>query len=1462
MNSFAAMWPQLALLFSFYFWISFCIDCKDSPVSTSNITISSRLNRQHGAKSLKGLSDEPWVGGTGSSNWVSLEFPKPIKLSSLSMTGGDVVVNGTVVKCHVEIFLLEYKKERSTAWERYKPKFLNVTPVFNKQLKELINVKSINITVKKYTGCPAVNLELNCVDNNECTETPNVCGPDEICRNTFGSYYCICQTGFTGNNCRDIDECTENSNACHGDADCTNTAGSYSCNCKDGFTGNGRSSCKDIDECTENSNACHGDADCTNTAGSYSCNCKDGFTGNGRSCRDIDECAKHPYVCDRLAVCHNTPGSYSCNCNPGYSGDGKNNCGDINECTEDPNACGDNAECENNIGSYLCNCNDGYAGDKKMCKDINECNQANLCNLSRSKCVNTPGSYHCKCDKGYTGVGFNCSDIDECGLHKCSRNADCINTVGSFICTCRKGYRGDGMNCIGQDAKITSIRSSNTENKFRFRDRLELFCNASGLPVPKIEWKKEGDDAITHKAKSVNSTKYLWAASTLVIKSLKLNDAGLYNCTAKNEEMDIEGIFVQVIGTPTSPKATIKEVTDTDIHVSWEKPLDSGSSDINRYVVYYYDTSNAKKKSEPFLGDKWSGIISNLSANTEYAIWVVAGNEEGESEHDGDLVHATTLAPKPVALPQPEMGRASDTSVKIQVKKFDSQSEAALQVIVQKVSERRKRSTSGIPNRIYGYKEAKCEELTDCYYIAAEIQNIDIEFVVGDGKMYGNYKNVELEPSTTYNIYTRGVSYNKDKKVNYGDPSPRLQISTKGPGSSAESDDGSVVGLAVGLSVVVVVLIILAFLAFIYIRSKRPQTIEIDPETGEKKGRKKMNSELLPLTRKTHGKRKSGQVEDGSPDPNHPPVATTAFAKYVGKLHKSDDRGFMIQYNTLETSQTYTSDFATSPENKEKNRYANIVAYDVSRVHLKLIDDDDNSSYINASLVDGYNSANAYIATQGPLPGTFNDFWRMVWERNCSSIVMLTNLQERHKLKCHKYWPEESEVYGEITVIATRREQYADYVIRTFLLKMNETEEEREIKQFHFTVWPDHGVPEYPTAILAFQRRVRAYSTRDSGPLAVHCSAGVGRSGTFIVIDCMLARIQSEQAVDIYNYVRYLRTRRMYMVQTEEQYVFCHDALLESILCGNTQMAAHNLRIEMNKLRDRDATTKLTGYEAEFKTLNKVSPSLPKESFTVATYPVNSSKNRYHDILASDHDRVILGDEDDKDDGPYINAVYVDGYKQQNAFVLTQAPLKDTIKDFWQMMYEKHSACVLLLTNLTEEEGDFPQFWPDEGSEDYDVFNVELVSDASKGDTGSEDQFQQEKLSKDIVERKFKITKEEDKSLVIKMFQHLSWTETSVPTDISAIVSLIQRIEKWQQHSGNGPITIVCNDGQGRSGTLAALCSVLERVKTEQVVDVFQTIKALRIQRPGLVKHVEQYQFIHLGVQEYLDSFADYANFK
>ena len=103
----------------------------------------------------------------------------------------------------------------------------------------------------------------------------------------------------------------------------------------------------------------------------------------------------------------------------------------------------------------------------------------------------------------------------------------------------------------------------------------------------------------------------------------------------------------------------------------------------------------------------------------------------------------------------------------------------------------------------------------------------------------------------------------------------------------------------------------------------------------------------------------------------------------------------------------------------------------------------------------------------------------------------------------------------------------------------------REVKQFQFTAWPDHGVPEHSAPFLQFIKRIHMLNTPDSGPIVTHCSAGVGRTGAFIVIDSMLERMKHEKTVDVYGHVTCLRAQRNYMVQTEDQYIFIHDALLE-----------------------------------------------------------------------------------------------------------------------------------------------------------------------------------------------------------------------------------------------------------------------------------------------------------------------------
>lgn len=209
------------------------------------------------------------------------------------------------------------------------------------------------------------------------------------------------------------------------------------------------------------------------------------------------------------------------------------------------------------------------------------------------------------------------------------------------------------------------------------------------------------------------------------------------------------------------------------------------------------------------------------------------------------------------------------------------------------------------------------------------------------------------------------------------------------------------------------------------------------------------------------------------------------------------------------------------------------------------MNEDEGADYINANYIPGYNSPQEYIATQGPLPETRNDFWKMVLQQKSQIIVMLTQCNEKRRVKCDHYWPftEEPIAYGDINVEMISEEEQDDWACRHF--RINYADEMQDVMHFNYTVWPDHGVPTANAAesILQFVHVVRQQATKSKGPMVVHCSAGVGRTGTFIALDRLLQHIQDHEFVDILGLVSEMRSYRMSMVQTEEQYIFIHQCV-------------------------------------------------------------------------------------------------------------------------------------------------------------------------------------------------------------------------------------------------------------------------------------------------------------------------------
>lgn len=575
------------------------------------------------------------------------------------------------------------------------------------------------------------------------------------------------------------------------------------------------------------------------------------------------------------------------------------------------------------------------------------------------------------------------------------------------------------------------------------------------------------------------------------------------------------------------------------------------------------------------------------------------------------------------------------------------------------------------------------------------------------------------------------------------------------------------------------------------------------------------------------------------------PVALGDFGQYVADLHLSGNRGFRDQFFRLESGEYGRSVLeGLLPQNKAKNRFLNIIAYDDNRVELKpsKASDDPQSGYINASYVNGYSYPRKYITTQGPLPGTLVDFWRLVLQCHVPSIVMITNLKEGGKTKCERYWPEEGSCeYGPFKVTINNQLTFPDYTVRS--LQVSTTTKLHKVTQYHFTSWPDHGVPEYATGLLSFHSRVMKEHKPEKGPLLVHCSAGVGRSGTFITIDIALEQAQTEHVVDIPHIVTTLRSQRMKMVQNEDQYLFVHDAILEALMCGDTQIPATNLAERLHKLSEWNPTYEQTSFEHQFSVLQQLSAKYTDRNCNSALQ--NADKNRIPKNLPLEKYRVILkGGHPD-----YINASYVNGYKKKKAYIIAQGPLPHTCRDFWKMVHERDCSVIVMLSGINEKSEEVcTRYWPSSGVEQFGLYAVTQL---------------QETMHEGFLERIFGVSNGAESNFhKVTQFQILNWSPDGLSVNPRAIVNAMNCIINEQRRTGNGPIVVHCSDTVSRSGVFCASMSAIEGCKAEGVVDVFQIVKSLRTQKPNTVATVDQYKFVHELVLTFIETYSNYSNFK
>ncbi|NXA07635.1 PTPRV phosphatase, partial [Sapayoa aenigma] len=544
----------------------------------------------------------------------------------------------------------------------------------------------------------------------------------------------------------------------------------------------------------------------------------------------------------------------------------------------------------------------------------------------------------------------------------------------------------------------------------------------------------------------------------------------------------------------------------------------------------------------------------------------------------------------------------------------------------------------------------------------------------------------------------------------------------------------------------------------------------------------------------------------------HRPVPLQNFKQYYEMKTASANHAFFQEFEELkEVGKEQSKVEAELLANVSKNRYPHVLPYDHSRVKLSQLGEDPHSDYINANFMPGYTSQQEFIATQGPLKKTIEDFWRLVWEQNVCNIIMLTVCMENGRVLCDHYWPSESAPvsYGQVRVHLLTQSSSEEWTMREFKLWHEGLRAERYVSHLHYTAWPDHGIPESTTSIMSFRELVREHiqSTKDAGPTLVHCSAGVGRTGTFIALDRLLQQMKQEKVVDIFGVVYALRMNRYLMIQTLSQYIFLHSCILDKILeepllglSGTERSCPIPLKSFAQHYAQKAAKSHV-GFLREYEVRPEEASSASSSSGNQQTRPSSS-------ILPYDRSRVKFSLLEQGPLSGLLQVWHVPGCSPSRDYLAVQGPDKLTMEDFWTLVWEQDVR--IILTLLCQEKGEVQgeACWPLEGDSLY-TKTLTVQCDTEKLVSGWRCTQLKLKHEKKAKERQ------------IQRFLYTLWSSKKQP-DVQSLVELLTTVRRCLPHRRRtGPLLLHCSSDMSQIGTLISLDCLLHQMKAERIVDIY-----------------------------------------
>ncbi|XP_031967348.1 receptor-type tyrosine-protein phosphatase eta isoform X3 [Corvus moneduloides] len=659
---------------------------------------------------------------------------------------------------------------------------------------------------------------------------------------------------------------------------------------------------------------------------------------------------------------------------------------------------------------------------------------------------------------------------------------------------------------------------------------VDLEAEYVGVTSVILKWmmNDNASDSYTYRIEVVNDTKRNLTFNDTKAEITKLIPGTMYNFTvfavAADNATEGEGSSIDLYTITVSVNSFLCEPVAKQpfLMLKWKCPFGNNSG----FKIKISNTHTSREELAPpctVEGFEQTFQTASLNFFSTYNVSIITLSNGSESSPVDKLCH-TSISDPPPPSEVPSVKAVSHSSLSVEFSDFDSRNGPleAYAVMITTEDQGPDSLKSKLNNTYRDFKKKKTTAYVT-YVIKTEqaesssshSQNGKNIINVGKGNTMYGYENGPLIPLRSYRACVAGFTNitfmanmieGEDSYVSFSPCSEPVLL---------PQDPGVIAGVVIGC--LLAIFAVVAVGGFIFWRRRRKD---------------KRNNEVSfsPI------KSKMIKVEN--------------FESYFKKQQADSNCGFAEEYEELKSAGVHQPKFAAElPENRGKNRYNNVLPYDISRVKLSN-QSSGTGDYINANYMPGYNSKKAFIAAQGPLPNTIDDFWRMIWEKSIYSIVMLTKCMEQARTKCEQYWPDKQpKSYGDIIVTMISEVVLPEWTIRDFTVEKSNTPESHMVRQFHFTSWPDHGVPETTDLLINFRHLVHEYNSQNpmDSPTLVHCSAGVGRTGTFIAIDRLIQQMEMESTVDVYGVVYDLRMHRPLMVQTEDQYIFLNQCVMDII---------------------------------------------------------------------------------------------------------------------------------------------------------------------------------------------------------------------------------------------------------------------------------------------------------------------------